>query len=116
MQHPGCLILKGFRQLSKISHPTVGPNFFIYLSWWGLKSFLGVQANDEAEFSCVTEDGERLKTQLTVLTTNKRKERKKKEIVIKKVEFNEAASNKLVEDMFAEKPIDEFAAANQSEV
>ena len=76
----------------------------------------GVQANDEAEFACVTEDGERLKTQLTVLTSNKRKERKKKEIVIKKVEFNEAASNKLVEDMFADKPIDEFAEANQSEV
>ena len=62
---------------------------------------LDAQWNDEAEFSCVTEDGERVKAQLTVLTTNKKpKKVEKKKLVIKKVEFNEKASEELVDRIF----------------
>ena len=41
---------------------------------------------------------------MTVLVPQKKKKVEKKKVVIKKVEFNEKASNDLVDSFFAEKP------------
>ena len=65
---------------------------------------LGAEWNDEAVFSCVTEDGDRMQAQLTVLVPQKKPKVEKKKLVIKKVEFNEKASNDLVDSFFAPKP------------
>ena len=65
---------------------------------------LGAEWNDEAVFTCVTEDGDRVSAQLTVLVPQKKAKVEKKKLVVKKVEFNEKASETIVDNLFDRRP------------
>ena len=66
-----------------------------------LSFFVGAEWNDEATFSCVTEDGEKSSAKLSVILAEKKKKvEKPKKVEEKRIEFDDKKSYSLVESLF----------------
>ena len=69
--------------------------------------FQGAEWNDEATFSCVTEDDEKTSAKLSVILAEKKKKvEKPKKVEEKRIEFDDSKSYNLVDSLFEVKPIE----------
>ena len=71
--------------------------------WYGLSWLVDAQWNDEAIFTCVTEDDEKTATKLTVKVAEKKPKKVEKKVEVKKVEFDDKKSYALVDSLFEQK-------------